>query len=195
MKRIFAIHVSLAVLGALCAAEISDPREGAGGILAAPGFFILLGAPQGWIFESQSALEVVGAPVAIYPVEFDMTNATTMILANFIPLGGLGFDEWLESDAKNIKESFPGITLSDHPSLVTADSVSATVKGIAPGKSTYDLYERAAYIPYEDYVVVVWLSAQNEDSLEKSLPALNYVVSGLRMLSEEELLKLKENQP
>lgn len=195
MKRSAVVYAFLAVMGTLWAAEITDPREGAGGIVAAPGFYILLGAPQGWIFESQTALEVVGAPVAIFTVESDLSNATRMIMANFISLGDLGFEEWLEVDAHGVRENFPGIAITDYPPVVTADSLSATVRGIEPGQSSYDFYERVAYIPYENYVVIVWLSAHSQDELKKSLPALDYVVSGVRILSEKELQEFKENQP
>jgi len=180
------LHVLLAVglFAGLAAQQPSDQREGAGGIIFGPGFAFALGAPQGWIFDTRSA-QIIGSRVVMYPVDTDLTTTDVWIAANAFPLNELSIKDWIEQDIADLKAEFPGIKVTSHPDMFTADSLLARVRGFSPAESGYELTERIAYIKLGENVAVISLSARSQKTLEESLDAFDYVVSGFSDFKKE----------
>lgn len=155
--------------------QTGDEREGTGGVIFGPGFAFAIGAPDGWIFDTKSAL-LIGSRAVIYPAGYDLESTNVMIHANAFGLGDITLDLWIKQDIQSLKQDFVGIEVNDLDNLITQDSITAIVKEFDPGQSTYGLYERIAYIDLETSVAVVSLSAQNKDAYQSSIAAFDEVV-------------------
>ncbi len=183
MKRLFLLLWIAGLLSTLPAAEV-DPREGAGGIIPGKEFSYAIGAPKGWIFDAELA-PYIGVNVVIYPVGTTLSKAPAWIIANSFSLQGKIISQWIKDDITKLETDFPGIKVSNHKNLITADSLYAIVKSIAPGKSSYELYERSAYIKIANRVVVISLSSNNAKDYNKSIDAFEYVVSNFMRVTKD----------
>jgi len=184
MKRLFAF---LLVGGLITTLAAADQREGAGGVIVGPGFSFALGAPQGWIFDTQSAPSI-GSRALIYPVGTNLDHTKVIIHANALPLNGLSLEKWIQQDIKSLAAEFPGIALNELPDIVTVDSLSAIIREFNPGESSYSLYERVAYIEMGKNVAIVSLSAQNKEIYHESIDAFEYVIGEFRTLGKKLIL-------
>ncbi|MBN2378366.1 hypothetical protein JXM67_00990 [candidate division WOR-3 bacterium] len=175
MKRV----ISILVLGIaiLLAQDLDTEKEGAGGVVVGEGFMIALGAPPGWIFETKLAV-AMGSRVVIYPADEDLGTTPVMIHANAFPLDGLSLEAWLAQDISSLEDEYPGIKITVYPDLVTADSLTAVVRGFDPAESDYPLIERIAYIRIGKHVAIISLSAETKEACEDAIDEFEYVVAG-----------------
>lgn len=184
MKKLLALLMAGGLSTLLIAQTGSEEREGAGGIIFGPAFSFALGAPQGWIFDTELA-PAIGARAAIYPKGEDLTTTQVLIHANAFPLENMTLSQWIEGDIAQLKQEFPGIKVKALPSLQTADSLTAMVREFDPSRSSYELIERIAYIRIDDHVAVVSLSARNRKAYDGSIDAFTYVVEGFSNFQEK----------
>lgn len=175
----------LLLLGSLVglAGQEKDEREGAGGFIVGPDYSFVIGAPKGWLFDTKYAY-IVGAKAVMYPVETDLTTTDVIIYANALPLEARSLDAWVADDIARLKTDYPGISITTESSLMTADSTLALIRGFAPAKSAYELYERTAYVKMGPVVAVISLSTASEETFKRSLSAFEFVVKGLRKIDK-----------
>jgi len=190
MNRLIAMFLCCAAL-AFGETE-KDSRVGAGGVIFGEdfAFAFVIGAPPGWIFDTQSAL-AIGSRVVIYPEGSDLANTGVWISANAFPLGGLSLERWMDQDKSALETDFPGLIVKDYPNLLTGDTLIALVRGWEPGSSDYELIERAAYIRIGQHVAIISLSAITKEAFNESLEAFAYVVRGFSNFKE--LLHKEQN--
>ena len=179
-------------LVAAIVAQNQDPREGAGGVIFGLGFAFIMGAPENWIFDSESA-PLIGSRAVIYPVGTDLNHTQVIIHANTLPLNTMTLEQWIEQDIANLKKEFPGIVVTKLKNLTTNDTLTATVWEFDPAESCYGLYERIAYIDIGENIAIVSLSAQNRKAYEESIQAFEYVVTEFRNVDRELLEKEQPN--
>jgi hypothetical protein len=191
MRRFLAILMA-GGLAATIVAQNQDPREGAGGVIFGPGFAFIMGAPEGWIFDSESAPSI-GSRAVIYPVGTDLNHTQVIIHANALPLNTMTLKQWIEQDIANLQKEFPGIVVTKLKNLTTTDTLTAAVWEFDPAESSYGLYERIAYIDIGENVAIVSLSARNIKAYQESIPAFEYVVTEFRNVDKELLEKERPN--
>jgi hypothetical protein len=187
MKRFLAIFMA-GGLAAAAAAQNQDPREGAGGVIFGPGFAFIIGAPEDWIFDSESAA-LIGSRAVIYPAGTDLNHTQVIIHANALPLNTTTLEQWIEQDITSLVKEFPGIVVTKLKTLITNDTLTATVWEFDPAKSSYGLYERIAYIDIGENVAIISLSAQSKKVYNESIQAFEYVVTEFRKIDKELLEK------
>jgi hypothetical protein len=120
-----------------------------------------------------------------YPKGSSWDQAPEVMYANSVKKhkGAATVQEFINSDYDRFKKGNPKIAISEGQPLKTEDGKTAQVR-LFQGDQ-WGNYEAAAYIDEPAVMVILVLSARNQEAFQKSLPAFEKLVASYRFYTED----------
>lgn len=154
-------------------------------IVLGPGAAFLVTTPTGWIFDNE-VYRRDGIPAVLLPAGGGKSwydNDATVIY-NFVydrtRNDGLA-DFYTEPSSKPPRPGDPKVTRQDLPAISTSDGREARVQDVRGGPSL----TRVAYIETPQVVSRIVLSAPDQASFDRAVPAFEGVVKSFRLLAAD----------
>lgn len=157
-------------------------REAAGGLLYGKDHSYLLGAPKGWILDSESG-KPQGLVAVFYPKGGSWADSPSVMYSRIQPKKGKTFAEAIQWDIDYMKKQSPMIQVTmQEPIIYGKDKKKAEVRYLT-GEHDRNL-EAVAYLEEAKWVVLIVLTARNEQTFKESLPAFKELVESYRYLTD-----------
>ncbi len=155
--------------------EQYQPTEQGGGIVYADDLGIVVGAPKGWIFDSQSGLKQK-LNCVLYPVGKTWSSADEVMYVNFSKLKeGQSLEAFIEADIAPFKEKSAGLKVKEDKTIKLKSGQEAQMRLFSGDQ--YGNYEAIAYVEAFGSVGMFVLSSRTKEGFERSLPAFKEVVA------------------
>ena len=155
-------------------------EEGGDGIVLGPGAAFRVTAPTGWIFDNEGCRHY-RIPAVIYPLggkSWYENDAT--VIYNFV-YDRAQNDGLADFFSQPPRPGEPEVTRQDLPALTTSDGREARILDLRRGGSL----SRVAYIETPKVVSRIVLSAPDQASFDKAVPAFEKVVKSFRLLAAD----------
>ncbi len=170
----------------LLAAQISfaSKMESGSGIVYGDQHAFLISAPPGWILDNESGADQ-GIHAVFYPNGSSWDQAPAVMYATTVRKreGIATVQEFINSDFAKFKKRNPKIVMTESRALKTEDGKTAQVRLFQGDR--WGNQEAVAYIEEPAVVVVLVLSARNQEAFQKSLPAFEKLVASYRFYTTD----------
>jgi len=150
------------------------------GIIYGPHHEFEVTAPDGWVIDNQAGISD-GLHAVFYPEGGSWKESKTVMYANGVEKNGRNIKQFIEDDVKSFKDKTGEI--KDGAPLSTEDGKKAYVKYFL--KEENGNYEAIAYIDEKYVVVIIALSARNEQGFNRSYPAFKELVASYKFISDK----------
>jgi hypothetical protein len=169
MKSISAAGFALLIFCALTFAQETYP----GGIVYGPKAAFNISAPEGWVLDNQAGVQQ-GMPCVLYPKGSSWADAKTIIYAKIASTQFEDVEKFVAMAIKEMKDRH-GTPKEKIESGKTHDGRPYFINEY-PATKTYSQWERVAYVQLPKAVAYIVLSARDESSYRKDVPALTEVL-------------------
>jgi len=152
-----------------------QPTEEGGGIVYGDNLGIMVSAPKGWLFDSQSAVKQ-GLNCVMYPLGKTWNSAGEVMYANLSKLkDGQSLEAFIEVDTASFREKSAGLKVEKEKNIKLKSGQEAQVRLFSGDQ--YGNYEAIAYVEAFGSVGMFVLSCRSKDGFKRSFPAFKEVVS------------------
>jgi len=171
--RLTALILVISLAGAAQAVPQCKTPEGAG-IVYGSELGVGIGAPKGWIFDSESAVSQ-GLYAVMYPEGSSWADAREVMYVNVARLDeGQTVESFISEDVASFREKAPDLVVKVAEPIAIASGANAEVRHFSG--DSWGNHEAVAYIASGSSVAIYVLSCRSKGGFEKSLPAFQEMV-------------------
>jgi len=157
-----------------------------GGIVYGKDHAFIIVAPDGWVLDNSSGVPR-GLHAVLYKTGTTWAKADTVMYANTVHKEASGekvVGNVIKSDVKSFQASASNqCVITDAPDLKTRSGQRVAVKQFFD--ASRHVYEAVAYIDESKIVVLLVLSAREEQAFTAALPAFKRLVASCRFLTSD----------
>jgi len=195
MNSLLSILFCLSILISTPLFGFSQAPEG-GGIVYGARLGVGVGAPAGWVFDSQSGVNQ-GLHTVMYPEGSSWSDATEVMYVNIATMDdGQTIEEFIQDAIVRLKQQSPNLKVEPGSPITVTGGDVAQVRLYSGDK--WGNREAVAYVQKDGSVAIYVLSCRSEAGFSESLPAFREMVESsflARMEFENENEPNQDNMP
>jgi hypothetical protein len=173
MKSLLTNLVSVFMLSVIPLISYAQTPEG-GGIVYGEHLGVGVGAPSGWVFDSQSGVNQ-GLHAVMYPEGSSWSDASEVMYVNIAQLEtSQNLEEFIQDAIVRLKEQSPDLKVDTSPPITVSGGAVAEVRLYSGDR--WGNREAVAYVEKEGSVAIYVLSSKTEAGFSESLPAFQEMV-------------------
>lgn len=153
-----------------------------GGIIYGKDHAYVLSAPNGWVLDNQSGVEQ-GLHAVFYPEGGSWSDSKAVMYSRIHDKSGKSIDDVIKSDLDHMKQDAPNFKALDQDSITCQKGSKALVKFLTGDK--FGSHEAVAYIEEPKKVIIIVLTARDEDNFKSSVAAFNELVKSYFWMTDK----------
>ena len=165
------------------AASPNSPGQNVGGIIYGKDHAYMLSAPKGWVLDNQAGKEQ-GLVAVFYPKDGSWAESPSVMYTRVQPKSGKTFAEAIKTDIDYMKKSSPMIVATEQEPIVYGkEKKRAEVRYLSADKNSN--CEAVAYMEEKNCIVLVILTARNEEDFKGCFPAFKELVESYVFMTDK----------